>query len=185
MPGEASRETVIPDNPAEDVLDRVIRAAQIAKEFKSLVLDLATNDVRDELDDLFTNPDYVDRAGNVLTDSNILRGEYTISQGKAAEVNPVNYLQAEVSLGTIDGGRVYTLYTSTAFDIPLVIEYSEIPRSSSTLNILARFSVESDGPRDRDEIPFWQLTAVEGLTKQVRKLMQTRRMTQRTRESTI
>ncbi len=166
----------IPANPAENVLEQVIQAAHIADRFKRMIVELSVDDSGEDFEEIYTNPTLVDAKGKVLTDSNMSVGGYSVSPSRAAEVNPENYIYTSVALATLDGGRVYSLFISTALDIPTQVDYLEVPGVQGSLNVAANFKVEASEDGSEYDIGFWRILAIDGLTTQVRKLMKTKRM---------
>jgi len=162
----------IPPSNDDDYLERLFGYIVIAREFKSLVIDLASEDISDReyFGEDLQQAD-VQESGRLTEDFQIMHGHYNVKLPDVPVINEVSRLDSAVLLSRPDGGRKYSLslddmlggfMTVTYFeDMPLHMRHGSGLRDDD--NILNRFSLTREASRG-DGIDPYEMKDVQTLT---------------------
>ncbi len=171
----------IPAANDEDYLERYAHYLAIASSFKTLMTDLATDDVSDsEYFGTDLQQADLDENGRLTDDFQIAEGHYAVLPGQEAAADHAEHLCAAVLLSRPDGGRRFNLTLYMTLLAPIDINYYEdTPFEGGgykgTEDIFTRFRIEQVERAPAGIHPS-DIKIVEGITTNVRALQAARRL---------
>lgn len=162
----------IPPANDEDYLARLARYLKIATEFKSMVVDLSTGDLRDS--DYFGQDlveAEVDEDGRLDSDFQLSHGHYDVTPGKAPEIDRVKRVDTAVLLSTKEGGRRFNVnLTNILWGLLTVTYYEDRPHKpgpyEGTDDVLNRFRIEREAINPIG-IHWSEINIIEALTTNI------------------